>query len=338
MYLALHRTRSGLRFSLRESFLQDGIFQHRELVDLGSDPSKAFVYPGGNSFYVSEAIVDELESLGHPAEQSELEDLLWQFLDPAIRRKLEGFCNRDKHRQPPPPVSPEEEEFIRTRVHLTDKRRYNYLRMGVLDQSKLQKIPIKFYRPLVYKSRDELEQFFISLERELKPTEYSSYVYSFLHLRRFFYETLAGHMPQALDLDRLDQLFESDICTLNNDARFWGLARNEHSLHPYLTRYAIMWFDFPFAESTFMEERRQDFFARSRERFEQARSAKASSMTSQTMSDSFGKPMETLRTMSKRQLTRLYRRLAKQKHPDHGGDHEAFVQLAQAYHELMRKK
>jgi len=338
MYLALTRTRCGFRFSLRESYLQDDVYQHRELLDLGSDPSEAFVYPGGNSFYVSEAIIEELESQGHKPDQEELEELLWPFLDPYIKSKLEGFRNRSRNRERPPPLSPEEQDFIRTRVHAVDKRRYNYLRLGQLDQSKLHGVPLKFYRPLIYKSRDELEQYFIGLERELRPSEYSSYVYSFLYLRRHFYETVAGQMPQALDQDRLDRLFEEEICRVNQDPLFWGANNPDWRLHPYLVRYAIMFIDYPFAESTFMYERMQDFFARSRERFEEARRAKSTKMSPASMSESFGMAHETLQSMSKRQLTRLYRRLAKQKHPDHGGDHESFVRLSQAYQDLMRRK
>jgi DnaJ-class molecular chaperone len=42
--------------------------------------------------------------------------------------------------------------------------------------------------------------------------------------------------------------------------------------------------------------------------------------------------------MTKRGLTRLYRRMAKKLHPDKGGEHEKFIQLSEAYQELLKGK
>jgi hypothetical protein len=52
----------------------------------------------------------------------------------------------------------------------------------------------------------------------------------------------------------------------------------------------------------------------------------------------FGVKKETLRTMTKRGLTRLYRRMAQKLHPDKGGEHEKFIQLTEAYQDLLRRK
>lgn len=71
-------------------------------------------------------------------------------------------------------------------------------------------------------SRDEMEQYFLRKEANLPVREYSGYVFSFLHLRRYFSKTYAGAMPRALDQERLDYCFLQDICELNRDESFLG--------------------------------------------------------------------------------------------------------------------
>ncbi|WP_363330992.1 J domain-containing protein [Desulfonatronospira sp.] len=41
--------------------------------------------------------------------------------------------------------------------------------------------------------------------------------------------------------------------------------------------------------------------------------------------------------MSRRELTRIYRRRALKMHPDKGGDHEEFIRLNEAYQTLLKK-
>jgi curved DNA-binding protein CbpA len=41
--------------------------------------------------------------------------------------------------------------------------------------------------------------------------------------------------------------------------------------------------------------------------------------------------------MDKKALTREFRRLARQHHPDRGGSHERFVELGNAYQTLLEK-
>ena len=45
-----------------------------------------------------------------------------------------------------------------------------------------------------------------------------------------------------------------------------------------------------------------------------------------------------LKQMSRQELVRLYRRKAQELHPDKGGDHDKFVSLTEAYHELIKTK
>ena len=207
MYIAYHRTRGEIRYYLRESVLRDNCFEKRELLDLGPDPEDFIEYPGGNSFYIQEEIIDQLNDLGLDPGLQELEAVFWPFVDPEIRHALRGFQGRAQYKKMKTGLSDAEYEFIRNRLHLVDKRRLNYLRLGYIDQTQLHRVSDKLYQPLVYKSRDELEQWFIRQEMDLSPREYSTYVYSFLNLRRHFYEIFAGKMPQALDQEKMDRVF-----------------------------------------------------------------------------------------------------------------------------------
>ncbi len=46
---------------------------------------------------------------------------------------------------------------------------------------------------------------------------------------------------------------------------------------------------------------------------------------------------KTFKAMSKKQLTKHYRRLARKVHPDTGGSHEEFVELNNAYESLLSR-
>jgi hypothetical protein len=52
----------------------------------------------------------------------------------------------------------------------------------------------------------------------------------------------------------------------------------------------------------------------------------------------FGHAWEALDKMDRRQLTRLYRKLALKLHPDQGGDSLLFVKLNETYQNLLRRK
>ena len=334
MYLARFISSGRFWYQLRQSVPDNGVYISRTLYDLGPDPGSFIVYPGGNSFYLDQDMVETIEQRGRNVQYTELENIFWPFVHFSIRRKLQGFHNRAqaRARDRAPPLHDADKEFIRNRIHLIDKRRMNYLRLGSLDQSRLGVVPPQLYRPLLYASRDEIEQRFLRMEMELKANERAMYVYSFLHLRRFFSQLCAGTMPQGLDQDKLDAVFEEQICALNADPDFWAPESPPAFLHPYLVRYAIMFFDHPFGPSPFLDQILQDFIAR--HRFHNP-PPKKQDITRDEISSLFEVPRETLLTMSTRQITRRYRRLAKKHHPDQGGDQESFIRLNQAYRWLL---
>ncbi|MBW2107781.1 MAG: J domain-containing protein [Deltaproteobacteria bacterium] len=227
------------------------------------------------------------------------------------------------------------EAALRAQVHLVDQRRILYLRCGTIDQGRIGRIPGRLIASLADKSRDEIEQYLLTLERSLPRSEYKLYVYTTLDLQRFFPDFMAKKLPEGLDQNSLDEHFEQEICRLHGDRVFWAGEAIGNVLHEYLVRYVIMFFDSEFAGSTLLEDYVKDFINRHRAR----RSPRTqSAVTFEQASTIFGIKKEALRTMTTRGLTRLYRRMAKKLHPDTGGSHEAFVELTEAYHALLRQK
>jgi len=51
-----------------------------------------------------------------------------------------------------------------------------------------------------------------------------------------------------------------------------------------------------------------------------------------------GISLDEFQKMDRRELTRCYRHLAKETHPDRGGDEQAFVTLRASYECLLRRK
>ncbi|MFW6178482.1 MAG: J domain-containing protein [Desulfohalobiaceae bacterium] len=334
MYLARYRLQHRLSYVIRESVLQDGVYVSRDLLDLGPDPGQYIEYPGGNSFYISQEVEDSLQAKGLEPSLNELEDLFWPFVRAEIRHALRGFAWRSRAKRRLPPLDSTDEDYLQNRLHLVDKRRINYLRLGEMDQSQLPAMQLKLYRPLLYMSRDEMEHYFQSQEAGLPAREYSAYVFSFLNLRRFFSEIYAGVMPQALDLEKLDKCFIQDICELNQDPSFFGDSSSRERLHPCLVRYVIMYFDYSLPAGDYLHRLRQDFLARKRQAFARASRQKEPADLQQS-AEIFQVSIKELTGMSRRQITRLYRQQAKKLHPDQGGSKQDFIRLSQAYRTLL---
>ena len=337
MYLATNIIHGKRQYFIRQSILQDGMYVSRELMELGPEPSVYIVYPGGRSFYIDESVENVLNTKLSEWDYQELEDIFWAFIRPDIRRSVGCFRRRGFAGRKNSSLTRDESDFIRDRLHIIDKRRYNYLRTGELDQAKQGNIPEKFYRTLVFKSRDELEQLFLNMESRLEPSEYSLYVYSFLYLRRFFSEISAGRMPQALDQDKLEKLCIREICDLNQYDTFLQGIDSSPGLHPYLQRYLFMFFDFPFGPDSSLNDYFRAFYHRSRQRFG-THHAPVRKFSSHEVTEVMGISRDELSAMSKIQITRLFRRLAMKTHPDRGGDHDKFIKLMEVYHHILAGK
>ena len=333
MYLARHIVKGRPHYSIRQSYRDNENYLSRELFDLGPNPTDYIVYPGGNAFYIDAAVTDRLEALGVWPEDDVLEDIFWPFLKAEIRRALEGFRHRGKRSKVIQPSGEKAESA--SSYHIFDRRRIYFLKFGRMDQSGIARLPVKLFRGLRQKSRDEIEQKFFEMEMILKPTEYKAYTYAIFNLQNFFTQWFAKETPQMLDQDKVDEFFVDEICNLNEDAGFWGGMQTGDRLHAYLTRYAVMYFDFDYAHKSFMEDYLREFINSRRDYHPSFQSSK---VTLSEASSVFEKSQSELKQMSRRDLARLYRKRAQKLHPDKGGEHETFVRFTRAYHDLLKTK
>lgn len=333
MYLAQKTIRGRPHYFIRQSYRKDDAFVSRDLFDLGTNPTKYIVYPGGNAFYIDEIVTNHLDAMGVRVIDEQLEDIFWQFLRPDIQRVLEPFRRREKRSKAN--QGAKEEDNIIALHHLFDKRRIYFLRFGRMDQRNLGRLPVKLFRMLHHKSRDEIEQKFIEMERILRPSEYKAYTYAIFNLQQFFCECFARETPQMLDQQKVDEYFLDQICTLNQDKAFWFAGDTEAQLHEYLQRYLFMYFDYEYAPRSFIEEYIRNFINNHKD---YRAPHKTSSISLDEASKIFDETEATLKELNRRSLARLYRRRAQRFHPDKGGDHEKFVRLTRAYQELLKTK
>ncbi len=334
MYLAEHTINGRKKYVLRDSLYDpcSNCWQSRDLYDLGRSPWDYIEYPGGNAFYIDERVSEQLDAHGAEYDFCELEELLWQFVKRGIRQKLEPFYSRGLRTER---KRGKRENFGEQQIQIFDKRRIYYLRCGVVDQRRISGLPLKSFKAILNKSRDEIEQYLLQLEKSLNPREYKQYVYVIFDLQRYFAGLSARLIPQALDQEELDEYFLKDLYRLHRDELFWVGFQKENQLHEYLVRYAVMFFDYEFDGGSAWEEYLQNFI--NSKRFYRPPSPQATvSMT--VVVEIFGVSEDVLKAMNKSDLTKLYRQKAHELHPDKGGEHDSFVKLAEAYEQLLRGK
>ena len=279
-------------------------------------------------------VTEKLEDQGVQPDWEELENIFWPFLDPAIKRVIEPLRQRYYGRKKTKKLDPAQEAKVHAQTHIFDKRRMHYLRCGTLDQGYIGRMPAKLLIRLKGKSRDELEQYFITQEQSLKPVEIKKYVFVIFDLQRFFRELIAKQFPEGLDQHRVDEHFLEEVCRLNQNEAFWVEPQGQKELHEYLVRYVVMFFDSEYGHSTILNDYVRNFMNRHRA---YRPPPPKSTVSVEEASTILGVKKEALKTTTIRELTRLYRRQAHKVHPDKGGDHEKFIQLAEAYQTLLRK-
>jgi hypothetical protein len=330
MYLARKETGSRQQYVLRESYCSGGIFYSRELAQLGRDPGQFIVYSGESSFHIDEDFLRRLREQGVSVPYGEMEELLYPFIDPYIKNRLQPFRNRHKYRN----WQRADKTLLQralTETHVVDRRRIHFLRMGRTAAETVEKTAA-LYTVLLDKSRDEIEQMILEQEQTLLPREQQSYLFTIFDLQRFFQESYARSIPQALNRERLDALFVEEICCLASDRNFWQGFPQTDRLPYSLVRYLIMYFD-----STPEEPTSWSNFGRSQRarRFDRSRYSDRERMSRIQAFAIFGLTGEQLAVMRKKDLARIYRQKAHELHPDKGGDTEQFIRLTAAYEELL---
>ena len=334
MYLAQIKIKGKTHYVLRESYPEGDRFSCRDLFELGPDPSKFIVYPGGNAYYIDEKIEEKLNALGIQPDADTLEDLFLPFLRPDIKRALDYFRDRSRARMTKRKLTADEASTIRMSVHPFDKRRLHYLKFGNMNQGPTSRMPPVLFKHLFEKSRDEIEQHFIEKEKSLDFSELKTYVYVAFNLRRFFSSFFAVKMPHVLDQKRVDNLFLEEICSINQTVFCGNNAQSSTNLNEYLVRYLIMFFDNDYENSTLLKDYMEDFIYR--HRFPRSPTP-GKPVNLDKAGRIFGIKKENLETITMQRLTRLYRRLAQRYHPDKGGSNEKFIELNEAYQSLLKR-
>ena len=334
MYLAQTSINGMIRYSIRESYRDGDHFLSRDLFDLGTDPARYIIYPGGNAFYIDPVVEDHLDELGVTIQENNLEDIFWRFLDPDIQHALQHFRHREalcrQSRK-----SAERPATAASPVHIFDRRRLHYLKFGRMEQGYLWLVPQKLFNVLRDKSRDEIEQLFLDMESQLNPREYKAYAYVIFDINRFFNESFAKNRPQYLKQSDVDDHFIAEICDLNRDPMFWAGMQTSNRLHEYLVRYVLMYFDYDFAPRSWVDDYIRNFI-NSRRDYKSPFGADSVSWDEAVAI--FDESEDALKKTDRQGLSRIFRRRAHELHPDKGGDPEKFIQLTGAYDMLLRTK
>jgi hypothetical protein len=329
MYLArLPDKKTGCRFIIRQSYADGPCYRSRDLFDLGDDPSRFIVYPGGNGFYIETAVEEAIASQGFSVSQDDLEPIFMPFLSPHILRVIDGFDRKARSGPPSDTCTPADT------IHQFDRYRLHFLKFGRVDHRDVGCTPDRFYANLAYKSRDEIEYDFIASERILKPQELAYYTYQIFDLQQYFSEYFARSHPEGLNQDRMDRFFVKALCRLSRDDSFWVGSDDESGLRQHLVRYAVMYFDSCFPSIDPFRYYYRDFMNRHRIH----RPPESVQVSLGESAQLFGVTVEALKKMDCRTLTRQYRKLALRHHPDKGGDPDTFVKLAAAYEKLLKRK
>ena len=336
IYLARSVLVSPIHYQLRLSYWDSkaSCFRTTELIDLGQTPADFLHYPNDTCFHLDTDLVYRIEKLCGRDMESELEAILWPFVDPSVQRKMEHFFSRGSNaarfKRGVKLLS-----FDGRPAHSFDKRRLHFLRFGSTDQGRVFIMPPRLEAKLLNKSRDELEQYFLEEEARLREHELKSYLYAALNLQKHFTESFARSIPQALPAEKIDDAFVKELCLINENHDFWQERTNYQTLPDYLIRYLILFFDSSFPRQNRGFQQAKEFMDSHREFSWPERK---SSVNKDDISDIFGESEESLKDADKKEITRLYRQKAKSMHPDTGGDQEKFVKLTEAYEMLLREK
>ncbi|MFC1515727.1 J domain-containing protein [Thermodesulfobacteriota bacterium] len=333
MYLARKIINGNLHYFIRETYREESHLLSRDLFDLGTDPARFIVYPGGRAYYIDQVVEDHLRSLGSAPDGDELEDIFLNFLKPEIKRLVEPFRGRQKNRRHV--GTPMDTAEKAKRIHLFDKRRIHFLRYGQINQGFIGRVSPKLFQVLHHKSRDEIEQYFIDSEQILRPTELKTYVYVIFDLQKHFTEMISKMMPQGLNQNKVDAYFIEEVCRLDRDSSFWAGLETGDVLHEYLIRYIVMFFDSEYDRSPFLDEYIHNFMNSRRHQRTLRQRERVSLDEAATI---FGVTKEALKKENRRGLTRLFRKKAQELHPDKGGDHDRFVKLTSAYQDILKRR
>lgn len=334
MYLARLQHGPQMTYQVRQSFpTERNSFQFRVLYELGEHPDEFFELVDDHIVLFDTSLLAAVSPYFRGDADLELERLLHNFLPPEVQRRQQLFRHRNGIRTGP--LTSDDRQAIADQVHLFDRRRLYYLRYGAVDQSRLSRLHEKCCRPLLGQSRDEREYYFRAEEMALEPGSYLQYVYAIFNIQQYFHQSFATWLPEALAKEEMEEYFLKELCRLHDDPRFWQASPPGYPLHHHLARYLIMFFDYAPAGRSFQSDFARSFMSGRRQfRWPDRGGDKGPDQVSKI----FSTPYDKLKKMGRDELSRLYRKKAMELHPDKGGDHDLFIELAEVYDQLLKTK
>ncbi len=333
MYIARTYDNQSVHYFLRESYAEGDGIKSREIADLGTRPERFLIYPDdGVAFYFDPDLIETMENSGVKPDTDALEKVFYPFLRPETRRVIDMFSRPAPGRKQS--LREQKERCETMRFHMFDKRRMHYLRFGELDMSGIDHVPRKIYRKLLDKSRDEIEQQFMEMENVLERREKKNYVYAAFNVAGHFESEISRKFPQALDQEKVDRAFLEAFCRIHAHEDFWGDLGVPDRVQDYLLRYAFWFFDIEFEGSRYLEDLMWQFKQRHHGLRQPLRQ---SAMPIDEALSVMGLATGDLPGMTVKTMTRQYRVMAQQYHPDKGGNHEQFIRLNRAFRELLKK-
>jgi hypothetical protein len=336
MYLAFNRYAATTSYEIRQSYRDaaTGRLRHRPIFELGPRPADYLEIMADIAVFFDSELENVIRNHTEQDPSSILEKLLWPFLPRPTREHLSRFHHTERYI--PAPFSNEEQGKIDEQIHIFDRRRLYYLHYRAVDQSRLFTLRPRAFRPLLDTCRDEREYYFAEREEALEPGEYYKYIYAIFNLQRFFSQSSVTFRPELLPKTEVANHFTSAICELQESISFWAGESVSPNLHPHLVRYLLMFFDFAPTRLNFAEEEYVRRFMNSHRTFRWPE--RKPPVSEERIREIFGRPQTELKQLSRKELTRLYRKMAKKLHPDRGGDQASFVALTEVYTALLHGK
>lgn len=297
MYISRKLVNGVYYYSLNQSYFDPPYWRSKVLLNLGTNPCEYVHYYSDVAFSI--LVEEDLKKLGIKTDQFELEEVFYPFLTKDAQRWVDFSLNRKRIRKSAKRFSPSE-------VHFFDRRRLIALRLGYREPWRVEERFFPFYNELIEKSRDEIENYLWNFEDKLNYREKVRYLYAIFGL---------NYTPTQEDQDKL---FIQRLCEIANDDVYrMGLSVDE-VIKYYLCRYVWLYFDI-------IPIRRVPSFYLNMEESIYKEVAYVLNVS-----------LETLYSLSKKEILKLFREKIKMYHPDLGGDREKFIRIRKVMEAFLK--
>jgi hypothetical protein len=297
MYISRKLVNGVYSYSLNQSYFDPPYWKSKVLLNLGTNPREYVHYYSDVAFSI--LVEEDLKKLGVQTNQFELEEVFYLFLTQDAQRWVDFSLNRK-------PIKRSTKRFSPSEVHFFDRRRLIALRLDHREPWRVEESFFPFYRELIEKSRDEIENYLWNFEDKLNYREKVRYLYAIFGL---------NHTPTQEDQDKL---FIQRLCEIASDEVYRMGFSVDEVIKYYLCRYVWLYFDV-------IPIRRVPSFYLNMEESIYKEVAYVLNVS-----------LETLYSLSKKEILKLFREKIKIYHPDLGGDREKFIRIRKVMEAFLK--